>query len=480
MSNAEDDEYEDFLLIIAFYHLLHDQLDEEHDEIHRAYDELLKEERKRQRSYPVEKDIRSWQQFADSVDDAHFRRMFRMPRPTFDLLCTSICDAVGVENFRPECSIENNSVKSKNAEALLYLGGLIPGEMKVALGIRMLAGGSYLDLVPLFNVSKSHLYSVFDEFLQWIMSTLQFPLVQWIRNRDWDQLKTLANEFTEKTGGVFHGPFGDLDGLAIRVRSPTLKEVSDPGNYYCRKGFFALNVQAICDKRKRFLWCYPSNKGSTHDSAAFANSRLNDLLQEVAEELHSLGIFIAADSAYGLTSYLIVPYDSDQIKKADEHQAKAMDAFNFYLSSCRIYIECAFGELIMRWGIFWRTLRFKLKKCQAIIQVAMLLQNFIVDNRDGTAQDQYEQQYFRKFNMPTRTVLQTHLTETTGEVPRALVTDNNEPHPGGRPTINEKQLRQTGEQVRHSLMVQLSTHNHERPLQHEMHYNSCGHIYMTS
>jgi Plant transposon protein len=52
----------------------------------------------------------------------------------------------------------------------------------------------------------------------------------------------------------------------------------------------------------------------------------------------------------------------------------------------RIYIECAFGELVMRWGIFWRTLMFELpKKTTKIIQVCMLLHNFIIDHdREGT------------------------------------------------------------------------------------------------
>lgn len=41
-----------------------------------------------------------------------------------------------------------------------------------------------------------------------------------------------------------------------------------------------MNAQAICDRTKRFLWSYSSNKGSTHDSAVFAASMLYDLLRE--------------------------------------------------------------------------------------------------------------------------------------------------------------------------------------------------------
>jgi hypothetical protein len=49
----------------------------------------------------------------------------------------------------------------------------ISGQIKVAVSIRMLAGGSYLDLVPLFQISTSHLYQVLDDFLHWVLKTFQ-------------------------------------------------------------------------------------------------------------------------------------------------------------------------------------------------------------------------------------------------------------------------------------------------------------------
>jgi hypothetical protein len=208
--------------------------------------------------------------------------------------------------------------------------------------------------------------------LDWILGVFTFPLVAWIREGRWEVLEYLANQFAERSNGVFYGPFASLDGLAIRIKCPTEKEVPDPGNYYCRKGFHALNVQAMCDKKKRFLWSYPTNKGCTHDSSAFGASRLYELLMEkrVSEMFFEEGLFIAGDSAYGLASFLVVPFSVHDVK---EDVDGAKDAFNFYLSSCRIYIECAFGELVMRWGIFWRTLLFDLKKCTKIFNACMLL-----------------------------------------------------------------------------------------------------------
>jgi hypothetical protein len=70
---------------------------------------------------------------------------------------------------------------------------MIAGEVKTAIAIRMLAGGSYLDLVPLFDVSISRLYQVLDDFLDWIIRTLEFQLVPWLRASNWDALIERAN-----------------------------------------------------------------------------------------------------------------------------------------------------------------------------------------------------------------------------------------------------------------------------------------------
>lgn len=182
----------------------------------------------------------------------------------------------------------------------------IAGE--ITTSIRMLAGVSYLDLVPLFVVDTSHLYSIFTQFLSWISKTLEFPLVGWLRSRKWEALKVLVNHLAEKSNGVFYGPIAALDGLAVRIRSP--RGVVDPGNYYCGKGFY---VQAMCDRSKRFLWAHPSNKGSTHDSAGFGLSRLVDMLLELLDELCDRGLFIVGDSAWGLTPCLLTPHDQSQM-----------------------------------------------------------------------------------------------------------------------------------------------------------------------
>lgn len=58
------------------------------------------------------------------------------------------------------------------------------------------------------------------------------------------------------------------------------------------------------------------------------------------------------------------------------------DAFNFDLSSLRMHIKQAFGVLVSRWGILWRPLKFNLDTNVKIIEAAVKLHNFCIDQRD--------------------------------------------------------------------------------------------------
>ena len=87
------------------------------------------------------------------------------------------------------------------------------------------------------------------------------------------------------------------------------------------------------------------------------------------------GYFILGDSAYCIESFLLPPYDNAEPRSQD-------DDFNFYHSSARITVECAFGEIDLRWGIFWKRLNYSLENIYIIIEGAMRLHNFLVDYRE--------------------------------------------------------------------------------------------------
>ena len=94
------------------------------------------------------------------------------------------------------------------------------------------------------------------------------------------------------------------------------------------------------------------------------------------KQLASEGFYFVGDSAYALKSFLVTPYDNTLHETAD-------DNLNFSHLLSRISVECAFGEIDLRWGILWKPLRFSLKHNVKVIDACMRLHNFIVDFREA-------------------------------------------------------------------------------------------------
>lgn len=405
----------------------------------------------------------SWETIRDGISDRLFRRKYRMTKKEFDKLCAKIRDKVGEEEFR-----------SKNSQAMC-------GPIRVAIGLRFLCGGSYLDLVGrAYGVDAvSSIYVYFHTFVDWIDKTFDFPWVEKLKKLSGGDesvvpdLERISSDFGADSGGVFIGCIGAIDGLAIRVKCPSSER--DPGNYFSRKNFYALNVQAICDSQKRILWISPGHKGATHDSVAWKETKLHDLLNnELYDILKKHGFFIVGDSAYPLSPYLQVPYAN-----AKPHSFE--DAFNFWLSNSRIQIECTFGEFIARFGIFWRTLQFDLVRCCNVINAAAKLHNFLIDCREGT--DLNDNDYFR--NLSFRDIVCINKSAAPGtdgdddddDFTFPLVTDNNEPKPAGKRTNVERDMEKDGEELRSMLCTSLFSNGYSRPKAKRMKYNQFGHAY---
>ena len=121
-------------------------------------------------------------------------------------------------------------------------------------------------------------------------------------------------------------------------------------------------------------WVLYSHKGASHDSTAFRDTKLYELLKEKAEWLDQKKFFILADSAYAIDSFIIPPFDLAK-------SCTANDNFNFFHSSARITVECAFGEIDLSWGIFLRRLYGSIDNYFLIIQGAMRIHNFLIDFR---------------------------------------------------------------------------------------------------
>merc|ERR1711977_241951 len=124
------------------------------------------------------------------------------------------------------------------------------------------------------------------------------------------------------------------DGLAIKIKGPSSSECENPRSYFNRKQYFSVNLQAICDSKKRFKLASILCPGATHDATAWAASQFSSAIAV----LEGMGFYIVGDDAYPPSEYMITPYSGSGL-------SEDKDNFNFYQSRLRINIECAFGML---------------------------------------------------------------------------------------------------------------------------------------
>jgi len=187
-----------------------------------------------------------------------------MHRGTFFKLSGLIGDKVGDCEFKSE---KSTRAPKQTYKATAFKGGEITGELCMGIFLWLLAGASYLDLFMFYGVSPSSVFASFKKVTKWINEMFKFPLVQALQDEDTQFFEEISRNFSKDSYGQYKGCIGALDGLALWIRCPTVSELlRDPGSYFTQKGYYALNLQAICDVNKHILWLSSCHIGSCHDS----------------------------------------------------------------------------------------------------------------------------------------------------------------------------------------------------------------------
>ena len=231
-----------------------------------------------------------------------------MTRERFHLLCEKIKIAVGESEFKSEAYInafldKKGTMYSANC---LTTGGFISGEVKIAITIRLLAGGDPLDLAVIFDVSSCHTKTIMYYVInKWIIPSKIGYIDMKSYLEDEEAMARVSKGFSLRSNGVLKGAIGAIDGWLVKIIRPSwrLDRVRNPVAFFSRKGFFALNVQCIVDDKKRVLWASYLHKGASHDSSCLRETMLYMKLCEIKLKLFDLGYFLLGDSAYGIESF---------------------------------------------------------------------------------------------------------------------------------------------------------------------------------
>lgn len=292
---------------------------------------------------------RDWQEHVDWTPSRWFRRTYRVSKEEFKEL---------FEILEPRLRLKHATKYS------------LSPENRLALTLRFLAKGSYLDLWVIYNICPHSVYPIVWSVVEAIIETFEFEFP--IDNPE--KLDAIGAGFAQRSKGKWKTCVGALDGISIRIQPPSPSECGNPKQYYCRKGFYSVNMQAICDSNYIFRYASISTAGSTHDATAFATT---PLCQQLEAGVMARGYWIAADDAYKMTTHIITPYTADQLRRGGE----AEDAFNYYQSSTRIHIEQAFGMLVQSWRILHHPLQVGMKRIPQVVRAALCLHNFTRQSR---------------------------------------------------------------------------------------------------
>jgi len=239
----------------------------------------------------------------------------------------------------------------------------------VAMCIRYLQGGATRDILHWFAVHKSTFCKYFWEFVRIV--PIAPKAVKWYQTQE--EMELSARKFRDIS--EMSRCIGAVDGIVIKIQCPNTRDCENPRSYFCRKGFYGLNVQAVCDANKQFVYFDTSFSGSCCDSPAFKSSRLNRKFEEESFKEY----FLVGDAAYPLRPYLLTPYKS---LNTDDDEYRRKKNFNNHLQTARQCIECAFGILVRRFQILHRPLANKFVELPRLLMCLAHLHNFILSHQE--------------------------------------------------------------------------------------------------
>ena len=242
-------------------------------------------------------------------------------------------------------------------------------EKHVAVTIYKLATNlEYRSLSNLFGIGVSTVCSIVVETCRVIADKL---LSKYIYIPNGDCLEEVVTGFERLWG--FPQAAGAIDGSHIPIKKP-LESASD---YYNRKGFYSVIMQALVDHKGRFMDVCVGWPGKVHDARVFANSTLytqgsnGQLFPNKSRKMGEVDVplVILGDPAYPLLLWIMKPYPESEHTPADKK------LFNYRQSHARTVVENSFGCLKGRWRCLLKQMDFSLENVLAVVAACAVLHN---------------------------------------------------------------------------------------------------------
>ncbi|KAM0909723.1 hypothetical protein ACQ4PT_014660 [Festuca glaucescens] len=304
-----------------------------------------------------------------SVESHRFESIFKMPRKTFNYVCSLVKDDMMVR-----------------ASSYTFLDGTVLSlEDRVAVALRRLnSGGSLVTVGASVGVNHSTVSLITWRFVEAVEARAGHHL----RWPDSDEMAMIKSKF-EKIHGL-PNCCGVVDTthiiMCLSSAEPNCKVWLDQEKNY------SMVLQAVIDPDMRFTDIVTGWPGSMKEASILNSSglfklcekgsRLNGSTLKLSSDESEVGEYIIGDAGYPLLPWLLTPYQENDLSDPKVE-------FNRRHSAARVVALKALARFKDTWkflqGEMWRPDKHKLPR---IIHVCCLLHNITVDMEEDAAMDE--------------------------------------------------------------------------------------------
>ncbi|CAI6357630.1 unnamed protein product [Macrosiphum euphorbiae] len=278
----------------------------------------------------------------EDYDDFDFKIRFRLSKETFMILLHMIGE-----------NIEHKTLRNFSLSA----------EVQILIALRYYATGTFQAVLgDHIHVHKATVCRIVKrvslQIAQLRPQYIQFP-------NNTVQLQQIQARFYKLHG--FPRVIGAIDCTHIRIQSPK----NDIGEKFCnRKGYFSLNIQAICDSQLKIMNIVARWPGSVHDSTIFDNS----FIRAKFENNEFGNTFLLGDGGYPCRSYLLTPLLNPRTDAERKYQKAQIGTRNV--------VERLFGVWKRRFPVLAIGIRTKLSTTMNTIVATAVLYNILLLQKD--------------------------------------------------------------------------------------------------
>jgi hypothetical protein len=297
-------------------------------------------------AFPLERDshgvyyikprsIAWWDSFeADEIDEQRWHKLLRVSRGTFYYLVEQLTPALKTNVPFSFSQIPNRVLTVKR---------------QVAMSLNRLATGhSAFAISELFGVSEATVSLTTRKFCRAVWRTLRPQHLSWPSTHE--EMQAVIQGFKQKRG--LPNCCGAIDCSHFVLELPNNAGATC---WFDRDHNYSMKMQAVVDANGRFLNINVGWPESVNDTRVLRNSELyqkvleGDWLAGPSELVGGVEVpqYIVEDAGFPGVAWLVVPYPGD-------HLPDIRDRFNFFHSSTRIIVDCAFGRLKGIWRILLR------------------------------------------------------------------------------------------------------------------------------